>query len=175
MSPLKVLVTYASRSTSTADVAAEIGKIFEANQLMVDVRPMEDVHDLTPYQAVVAGSAIRFEQWLPEAMTFLETHQQALKEKPFAAFLVCMALGIQPERGKRAASAWMQPVRDLVQPMSEGMFAGAIIPGKIKEWRYRIPFHVITLLLGGRSKKDYRDWDAIRAWAKGVAQHVYSG
>ena len=47
---------------------------------------MQDVHDLTPYRAVVAGSAIQGQQWLPEAMHFLQTHQAALARRPLPSF-----------------------------------------------------------------------------------------
>ena len=70
--PNKILVTYASRLGSTAGVAEAIGKTLAENGAEVEVRRMEDVTDLTPYSAVVAGSAIRGKQWLPEAMQFMQ-------------------------------------------------------------------------------------------------------
>jgi menaquinone-dependent protoporphyrinogen oxidase len=82
----KILVTYASRLGSTAGVAEAIGKTLLDNGAQVEVRRMEDVTDLTPYSAVVAGSAIRGKQWLPEAMQFMQKHQAALRQKPFARF-----------------------------------------------------------------------------------------
>lgn len=88
----KILVTYASWIGSTASVAEAIGQTLMDNGAQVEVRRMEDVTDLTPYDAVVAGSAIRGKQWLPEAMQFMQAHQAALRQKPFTAFLVCMTL-----------------------------------------------------------------------------------
>lgn len=88
----KILVAYATRNGSTAGVAEAIGKTLAENGTVVDVRSMTDVKDLTPYQAVVAGSAIRGGMWLPEAMQFMKTHQAALAQRPFAAFLVCMTM-----------------------------------------------------------------------------------
>jgi menaquinone-dependent protoporphyrinogen oxidase len=55
----KILVTYASRAGSTAGVAEAIGKTLVENGAQVDVLPMKNVKDLTPYRVVVAGSAIR--------------------------------------------------------------------------------------------------------------------
>jgi len=80
----------------------------------VDVRRMEEVTDLSAYDAVVAGSAIRGKQWLPEATQFVQQHQAALRQKPFAAFLVCMTLGHE-ERGK------LSPARsDILDPCGCG-------------------------------------------------------
>ena len=56
----KILVTYASRTGWTVGVAEAIGKTLAENGAQVDVFPMHDVKDLSPYDAVVAGSA---HQW----------------------------------------------------------------------------------------------------------------
>ncbi|HEX7394467.1 MAG TPA: flavodoxin domain-containing protein, partial [Anaerolineaceae bacterium] len=66
----RILVPYASRAGSTAGVAEAIGKSLAESGTQVDVVAMQDVKDLGPYQAVVAGSAIQNKQWLPEAMQF---------------------------------------------------------------------------------------------------------
>jgi len=91
---LKILVAYASRTGSTAGVAEAIGKTLMEKGAQVDVQPMQDVKALTPYRAVVAGSAIQNRQWLPEAMQFVQTHRAALNQKPFAMFSVCMTLAM---------------------------------------------------------------------------------
>jgi flavodoxin len=49
-------VTYASRTGSTAEIAQAIGKTLAESNAQVDVRPMQEVQDLAPYSAVVAGS-----------------------------------------------------------------------------------------------------------------------
>ena len=40
----------------------------------MDVLPVQEVKDLSPYRAVVVGSAIQAAQWLPEAMQFVHDH-----------------------------------------------------------------------------------------------------
>jgi len=57
--PQKILVTYASRTGWTVDVAEAIGKTLSENGASVDVLPMLDVKDISGYRAVVAGSAIK--------------------------------------------------------------------------------------------------------------------
>lgn len=165
---MTILVTYASRSGSTAEIAEAIGETLTQQGLSVDVRPMTQVTSVAQYQAVVAGSAVRQQAWLPEAMQFLETHQRELVRKPVATFLVCMALATKnPTRyqnGLRAASAWMAPARRLVNPVTEGYFAGVLEMKKIKELHFRIVLGAMVRL-GLFPEGDHRDWDAIDRWA----------
>jgi menaquinone-dependent protoporphyrinogen oxidase len=160
----QILVTYATRTGSTAGVAEAIGKTLAEDGSLVDVRPMTDVTDLTPYRAIVAGSAIQNKQWLPEAMQFTQTHHAALAQRPFAAFLVCMTLAMPRNDYRAQVADWLQPVRALVRPVSEGLFAGVLDISKVPTWRDRLMFR-ISVLFGVWSEGDHRDWDAIRAWA----------
>ena len=90
----KILITYASRAGSTAEIAEAIGKSLTDSGAQVEVLPMQEVKDMSVYEAIVAGSAMRSSKWLPEAMQFLRVHQADLSGKPFAAFLVCMTLAM---------------------------------------------------------------------------------
>jgi menaquinone-dependent protoporphyrinogen oxidase len=161
----KILVTYASRLGSTAGVAEAIGKTLMDSGAQVEVRPMQEVTDLTPYDAVVAGSAIRGKQWLPEAMQFMRAHQATLRQKPFAAFLVCMTLAMaNSEKYRPHVATWLDPVRALVRPVSEGLFAGTLNVSKISSFSDRLKFR-LSVIFGVWSEGDHRDWNAIRAWA----------
>ncbi len=162
----KVLVTYASRAGATAGVAEAIGRTLAANGVQADVRPMQEVKDLTPYDAVVAGSAIQRGQWLPEAMQFMQANRVALARKPFAAFLVCMTLAMPRanDEYRRQVAQWLEPVRALVQPVSEGLFAGVLDIGKVPSWTDRLKFR-LSVAMGVWAEGDHRDWEAVRAWA----------
>ncbi|MCC6617238.1 MAG: flavodoxin domain-containing protein [Anaerolineae bacterium] len=165
----KILVTYASRNGATAGVAEAIGKTLTETGAQVDVRPMAEITDLTPYDAVVAGSAIQGAQWLPEAMTFLRTHQTALARKPFAAFLVCMTLAMTKGDYREQVGPWLAPVRALVKPVSEGLFAGVLDISKVPSFSERLKFRM-SVLAGVWSEGDHRDWNAIRAWAQSLPE-----
>ena len=169
----KILVTYASRFGSTAGVAEAIGKTLAEQGAQVDVLPMRDVKDLAPYQAVVAGSAINGGQWLPEAMQFVQAHQADLARKPFAAFLVCMTLTMRGDYRQHVAT-WLEPVRALVKPVSEGLFAGALEIAKIPSFSDRLKFRV-SVAFGVWKEGDHRDWNAIRAWAESLAPLLAPG
>jgi menaquinone-dependent protoporphyrinogen oxidase len=164
----KILVTYASRAGSTAEVAEAIGNTLVENGAQVDVLPMQDVKELESYRAVVAGSAIRGAKWLPEAMKFMRAHQATLARKPFAMFTVCITMGMKgAEKYREGVAAWTAPVRALARPVSEGLFAGLLDFNKL-------PLNFATLKLraavasGIFPRGDQRDWDAIHKWAKSL-------
>ncbi len=163
----RILVTYASRNGSTAGVAEAIGKTLAEAGAQVDVLPMQDVKDLVPYRAVVAGSAIQAAQWLPEAMQFIQAHRAELARKPFAAFLVCMTLAMKNGNYREHVATWLEPVRALVQPVSEGLFAGMLNIRQVRSFGDRLKFR-LSVLMGVWSEGDHRDWNAIRAWAESL-------
>ena len=164
----KILVTYASRTGSTASAAAVISKVLSENGAQVDVLPMDEVKDLSPYRAVVAGSAIRKSKWLPEAEQFIRVHRETLLQKPVAIFTVCITLAMSNTEPYRvAARKWVAPIRALVKPVYEGLFAGMLDFS-------RLPFNWdtlklrLTVALGIFPRGDRRDLNAVRAWANSL-------
>lgn len=168
----KILVTYATFTGSTAEIAQAIGNVLSDNGASVDVRPMTEITDLSGYDSVVLGSAIQKSAWLPEAMQFVRTHQQALSQKRTAIFLVCLALAMKSkvarEKSKTTVVEWLKPARDLVNPIAEGYFAGILNIQKIPYFWARVGFR-ISVWTGVWSEGDHRDWGAIRAWAQDIA------
>ncbi len=168
----KILVAYASRAGYTQGVAEAIGKTLTECGAPAETLPMQAVSDLTPYRAVVAGSGIRGSQWLPEALQFVQDNRAALSRKPFAAFLVCMTLAMKNgEQYRPHVAEFMQPVRALVRPLSEGLFAGGLDLRRVESLRDRLMFR-ISILAGVWKEGDHRDWDAIRAWAQELAARL---
>ncbi|MBZ0286981.1 MAG: flavodoxin domain-containing protein [Anaerolineae bacterium] len=164
----KVLVTYASRTGSAAGVAEAIGKTLAESGAQVEVKPIEAVKDLSPYDAIVAGSAIRGGQWLPEAVEFVQTNRAALKQKTFATFTVCMTMAMKNAQARDGVVKWLEPVHALVRPVSEGYFAGILDIRKVPTLRDRLMFR-ISVLMGVWKEGDNRDWSAIRDWAKDLS------
>ncbi len=164
----KVLVTYASQAGSTAGVAEAIGKSLAEGGAQVDVLPMKNVTDLTPYRAVVAGSAIHGQKWLPEAMQFMRDHQSELSRKPFASFMVCITLSMANSgQYLEGLKDWMSAVRALVNPVSEGYFAGALDFSKLP-FSFNVLAMRFVVLTGMWNEGDHRDWKVIHDWAESL-------
>lgn len=158
----KILVAYASKAGSTGEVAVAIGQALCEAGAAVDVKPVKEVNDLSGYGAVVVGSAVRMGQWLAEATKFVQTQQAVLSQVPTAYFLCCGSLQDDTEENRSQASSWLGPVRKIVKPVSEGLFAGKIDYGKLSLLDRSIAQMV------GSTEGDWRDWDAIHAWAGGL-------
>ena len=168
----RILVTYASRAGSTAGVAEAIGQALVKKGMQVDVLPMQDVKELSPYQAVLAGSAIRGQKWLPEAMQFVNAHRSELSRKPFAAFMVCITLSMaNAGQYLEGLKSWMSPVRELVHPVSEGYFAGALDFSKLP-FSLNVLAMRLVVLTGMWKQGDHRDWNAIHAWAESLPSRL---
>lgn len=164
----KILVTYASRTDSTSGVAEAIGRTLTEKGLQADVRPMKEVNDLTSYGAVVAGSPIQGAKWLPEAIQYIKNHRHALASKPFASFTLCMTLAMKNgEKYRHGVEQWLQPIRQIVQPVSEGFFAGILDISRIPSFDKRLQFR-ISVFLGIWKEGDHRDWNAINTWAENL-------
>ena len=168
----KILVTYASRTGSTAEVAEAARNILTDKGAEVDLLPVQSVHTLDPYLAVVAGSAIQNRQWLPEALDFIHNHQSSLIQKPFAMFTLCMTSAIRDgEKYRHQVSEWLNPVRRILPPVSEGLFAGVLDISKIPNFSDRLKFR-LSVAFGIWSEGDHRDWKAINAWADDLSSQL---
>jgi len=159
----RILVAYASQAGSTAGVAEAISKQLATAGAAVDLRQIKVVASLDGYRAAVIGSAIHGGSWMPEAVDFVKKNQGQLNQLPTAFFLVCMMAVKTDERNRNFVANYLEPVRQLVQPVAEGRFTGALIPRQYPFFEglgLRIFLSYLKLKEG-----DYRDWDAIRGWA----------
>lgn len=165
----KILVVYASRCGSTAEIAAEIGKTLCQSGAAADVQSVKDPVDLSTYQAVVIGSAVRFGAWLPEAVKFVETNAAALKGMPLAYFAAHLMNQGEGEPERKARLAYLDAARKLAAPQAEAFFTGVGDMSKVSFLERMIGRMVKT------PEGDFRSWDQIRAWAKELSAAGFAG
>ena len=154
-----ILITYATKCGSTAEIARAIGERLCEQGLSVDVRPVGSVTDLNGYSAVVIGSAIRMGKWLPAALEFTARHQARLAQMPTAAFTVHMLNADDTPESQVARAAYVAPLHELITPTSEAFFAG-----EIELARMSLFDRLISRAMKA-TDQDLRDWDKIRDWA----------
>lgn len=155
----RVLIAYATRAGSTGDVAEAIGRILRERGFFVDVRTLRSRPKVKDYSAVVIGSAVRTGAWLPEAVAFVAAQQLELKRMPVAVFTVHMNNTGRDLPSVASRRAYLNAVRPLLHPISEGYFRGAITMASLSVLD-RLMVRAVKAPTG-----DYRDWEAIRGWA----------
>lgn len=162
----KILVAYASQFGTTAEVAEAIGDILGQDGAEVETRWIKDVSNLESYDAVVIGSAIQYDRWMSEAAEFVKANQHVLNQVPVAYFFTCLTLSKRTEKTERQALAYADKLIALapqVKPVDIGRFAGVLNYSKMPFY-FRFMFWGFSLITGVQ-EGDYRDWEAIRAWA----------
>lgn len=159
-----VLVAYASRYGATREIAEAVARVLEARGSAVHCCPAEAVEALAPYRAVVLGSAVYEGDWLVEASDFVRRFAPELAQRP----LWCFSSGTAGAAPTETMQGWTHPrlLTSLfaeLQPQGHAVFGGRLEPRRLSVgdwWRY-------PSLRGVRG--DFRDWEAITAWANGVA------
>jgi len=159
----RVLVTYASKYGSTGGVADAIGKELCSKEVATDVALIKNASNVSSYQGVVIGSAIYRGQWLSEAVDFVQNNRDILRQVPVAYFLVCMTLSHPTEANRTEVLSYMDPILKAVpeiRPVGIGTFAGAMDYNNLSWLNKKI------LKSKGTPEGDFRDWNAIRTWAR---------
>ena len=160
----RVLVAYATRYGSTQEVAEAIGTALREAGLEVEVRPARQVDDIAAYDAVVLGGWLYAHHWHKDAIRFLSRHRGPLGSRRTAVF----ALG--PVTEPRKEQEWLDARAQLdeahsgfswLQPVAVEIMGGRFDPALLG--------FPMKLFAAAAPASDIRDWDAIRAWATGLA------
>ena len=162
-----VLVAYDSRFGSTAEIAKFIGKILVINNLIVDVKKINEVKDLSVYTNVIIGSAIQYDKWMTEAKEFIVKNETELSGKSVSFFLVCLVLSKKTDKANIKANSYANDIENSVPQIkinNFGKFAGVLDYSKMS-FGQRILAKGIFAIIGVK-EGDYRDWNSIKKWSE---------
>ena len=163
----KALVTYASWSGTTAEVAECLRESLQADGLDVDLAATRSVADIDQYALVVAGTAIRMGRTHSDYRSFIARHRDVLAKTKFAAFIVCGTLKEKNEKTCSEAGTFLASALEAapeLAPIATATFGGAIAKRRLS-WPYRLMFRLM-----GEKGGDWRDWNAIKSWGHEVAE-----
>ncbi|MDX2968414.1 flavodoxin domain-containing protein [Kribbella solani] len=159
----KVLVAYASKMGATAGIAAAVGAELRAHGHDVEVLDVALVKDVTPYDAVVLGSAIYLRRWRREAVRFLSHNVEELRHRQVWLFH-SGPVGPDKEQDQMMPPAVHHLAREIGATPAV-TFAGRLDPATATGFLAR-------RLATGNLAGDFRDWDRVRRWAADVSAAI---
>ncbi len=191
-----ILVVYATRSGSTAEVAEALAAEFRAAGMEVDVSTAASDPDPSQYAAVVVGGPMIM-GWHRQAVRYVARHRDALAARPTALFITAASLTetgedqvdgaaivVDPwlakpprvpgrlslkERYARPAH-YLKPARKKapgMRPVSVAFFAGCLDLTRLRLWE-----KLFVLLVIRATPGDARHWEAMRTWARDLAPQL---
>jgi menaquinone-dependent protoporphyrinogen oxidase len=164
----QILVTYSSKHGATAEIAEKIGSVLKEAGVDAVVMPVKQVKDPAEYGAVVLGSAAYYGRWRGDAVKFLKNNATQLAGKPTWLFMSGPTGKGAPKELLKGVlyPTSLQPVIDAIKPREVTAFHGDSSPEHFSGWERWILRRV------GGDAADFRDWDMITAWAKGIAAEL---
>jgi menaquinone-dependent protoporphyrinogen oxidase len=174
---VNILVAYATRHGSTAGIAEHIATTLTDRGHPAQARPVEEVDHLDGYDAVVLGGAAYMFHWLKPAVRFAKKHREELADRPVWLFSSGpLGTDLVDAEGDDVLATTRPKEFDelttLLRPRGEQIFFGAYDPdsppiGIAERLTRRMPAARDSLPAG-----DFRDWDAIAAWAQEIASEL---
>jgi menaquinone-dependent protoporphyrinogen oxidase len=165
MSTHPVLVAYATKHASTAEIAERIAAAMRAAGRAAEARPASEVGDLSPYGAVVLGSAVYANRWQRDARSFARRHARELRDIPVWLFS-SGPFGVPEEHPTAPTPPVAEKLVKQLGAREHVMFGGRVPPD---------PHNFVERAMlknTPREQRDARDWPAIEAWARAVAEQV---
>ena len=161
---MTVLVAYASKHGSTQEIAERIaGKLRQMGK-EADARSVDSVENPGSYEALVIGSAVYYGSWLKEATEWVHRNQAVLARRPVWLFS-SGPLGTEVKDAEQQPKE-MAEFQQAIRPRDERVFFGALDHIKLC-FAERM---VVKAVRGPEG--DFRDWQAIEAWAESIARDL---
>jgi len=184
----KALIVYGTRYGATTSTSEEIANILRQEGLEVRVvnAKQEKVKDIAEYELVIVGSGIQINRWTGEPEKFLKKFQKDLARKKVALFVCCGSAsqavnGGKPETAEKAKTKYLdeKAAKYNLQPVALGFFGGVYNYNKTPWWAKKALEAERPKIEAAYKETqpgiyDTRDWNAIRSWAKELAQKVHS-
>ncbi len=164
----KLLVAYASKAGSTAEVAEAVAEELKNKGYQVELMPAGKVKKIEMYDGVVFGTAIRISKPVGEGARFVKKYRAQLAKIPTAVFSVGLAMQVDTPESRATAEGFLSTVKEAFTPVSLAMFGGKMDYSKLPG--------IMRMMFsqdkeGKLAEGDWRNWDEIRAWAQSLSNH----
>jgi menaquinone-dependent protoporphyrinogen oxidase len=157
---VRVLVAVASKHHATEGIAAAIAATLRAEGMDVDVLPVQEVHSLEEFGAVVVGSGVYAGHWLKPAREFVERHEAALRQR--AVWLFSSGPVGDPPKPE-GDPLDVAPMTQRVHALGHRRFPGKLDRRELGMGE-RAMVSALRVPVG-----DFRDFGEVADWARGIA------
>jgi menaquinone-dependent protoporphyrinogen oxidase len=162
---VKILVSGGSKHGATLEIAQAIADELARCGHETIVAPPEDLDGISGFGAAVIGSAVYAGHWLPAARQLVEKNAAGLAEIPVWLFS-SGPVGDPPKPDEDPLD--VVGLASIVKAVNHRVFSGRIDPDKLG-FAERAIVKALRAPVG-----DFRDWDAIAAWAGEIASSLTS-
>lgn len=164
---MKILVAVASRHGATRGIAQAISEVLDTEGFEVTLADVDGVEDITEYEAVILGSAVYAGHWMRSAKRFIREHGDQIALRPVWIFS-SGPLGDPPQPNDKD-SVEIRAIAERILPQEHRIFAGKLDPSEL-HFTERALMRAVHAPAG-----DFRNWDEVRAWARGIAALLRRG
>lgn len=164
---MKILVAYASRMGSNAEIAQRIGQQLTEAGHDVDVSRCADAAAANDYDAVLLGSALYMGRWDKTALRYLRAQSDQLAQRPtwlFQSGPCGEGLELEHVDTPRAVRRLSGRI-GLAPPVTFG--------GRLD--RAKATTTLSRWMATGTYAGDFRDWDQVHAWTAEVMAQLAGG
>ena len=161
---MALLVAYASKHGSTQGIAERIAQQLRQLGKEAEARPEEAVEDPERYEAFVIGSAVSYGSWSKEATEWVHRHQAVSAKHPVWLFS-SGPLGTDVQEAEQQPKERAE-FQQALSPRNQRIFFGALDHSTLS-FAERMMTKAVRAPEG-----DFRDWEAIEAWAASIAQDL---
>jgi menaquinone-dependent protoporphyrinogen oxidase len=157
---MQILIAVASKHGSTYEIAEAIGDALRSAGHTVAVHDVNDKPSLAGVDAAIVGSAVYMGNWLDEARRFVDSNSQTLAQMPVWLFSSgpLGATNPQPKGDPAGIEAMMAQT---------GARGHQVFVGKLDQDDLGLGERLVVRAVKA-PYGDFRDWDAIRAWARAI-------
>lgn len=165
----KVLITYASKTGSTKEVAEFISEKLINSGFETLVMNVNKVKNVKLFDAVILGTPLRLEKPLHESISFAQKYSRDLKNVPLAFFALGVSMKDQTDEGKQKSLELLNPLLSKIpEPFEIGLFGGKVDHKKLPwVWRFLAKKDDSGLMVEG----DWRNWAEIESWVENIKNY----
>jgi len=179
-----VQIVYGSRHGGTRGIAERIGGVLSAEGFGVEVAAADRAAVRPDTDAFVVGSGVYMGSWLKEPLEFLQRNEAVLATRPLWLFSSGPLLGSTAKKSEggpledalgpmdgpgSGGRKKVEAVSAVTHPRDHRVFYGAFDPKDPPKTMSERVVRMMPMAKGVLPPGDFRDWEAIEAWAHEIA------